>query len=99
MASEAENEDSARPKSRSTLERENEYLAGEIAKLESEMQKRLPSEAEMAYIRERIRSDENAAWLWQQIRKHAPWVVTLGSLVGTAIIWLVTHTINIGPKP
>jgi hypothetical protein len=46
-----------------------------------------------------MRADENAAWLWTQIRRHAPWVVMVGSLVGSLIVWLLTHTINIEGKP
>ena len=81
------------------LARENSYLAGEISKLEDEIATRLPSSEELAYIRTRMRADENAAWLWTQIRRHAPWVVMVGSLVGSLIVWLLTHTINIEGKP
>jgi hypothetical protein len=81
------------------LARENNYLAGELTRLEETVKHQMLTEYEVAYIRDRMRADENAAWLWQQIRRHAPWVITIGSLIGTAIVWLVTHSINIGPKP
>lgn len=81
------------------LTRENTYLAGELAKVEEQLATRLPSEREMQYLRERMRYDDNAAWAWQQIRKHLPWVVAVASLIGSLIVWLFTHDIKIGPRP
>lgn len=75
--------------------RENDALAEAIAELQANA---LTAE-EHAYIRNRKEADDNAVWLLQLIRKHAPWVVVLCSMVGTGVYWLATHTIQIsGPK-
>ena len=77
------------------LERENDHLANALAALEA----RMPTDEEVAYLRNRREQDERSAWVWQTIRQHAPWVIGMGSAIATAIYWLLTHTISIGSKP
>lgn len=76
--------------------RENDVLASAIADLQTNA---LTAE-EHAYLRRKIAADENAAWLWRTIRTHAPWVTVACTMAGSALYWLLTHTIQIGgPKP
>ena len=74
------------------LQTENDTLMEQIAGLSE----RLPTNAEMAYLRERKAADENAAWLWRTIKTHAPWVSVVASMIGTALWWLSAHVITIG---
>ena len=76
------------------LQAENDYLAAQIAKLEAAA---LTPE-ELTYLRKRKEQDERAAWAWQVIRTHAPWLLAIGSALGSAAYWFLTHTISIGPK-
>jgi hypothetical protein len=73
------------------LQRENDGLANMIASLEA----RMPTEEDMAYLRNRREQDERSAWVWQVIRQHAPWVIGIGSAIGTVVYWFLTHTITI----
>jgi hypothetical protein len=76
--------------------RENDALAAAIA----ELQANALTPDEHAYLLRKKHADDNAAWLWQTIRTNAPWVTVLCSLVGSALYWLITHSIQIGPpKP
>ena len=76
--------------------RENDVLAGAIAELQANS---LTSEGP-AYLRRKKEADDNAAWLWQTIRTNAPWATVVCSLVGSALYWVLTHTIQIGgPRP
>ena len=73
--------------------RENDVLAAAIAALQANA---LTNE-EHAYLQRRKHADDNAAWLWQTIRTHAPWATVVCTMIGSALYWLVTHTIQIGP--
>lgn len=77
------------------LQRENDGLANMIASLEA----RMPTEEDMAYLRNRRELDERSAWVWQVIRQHAPWLLAIGSAFGTAIYWFLTHTVTIKGTP
>lgn len=71
-----------------------DYLAAELTRLEA----KLPTDEELAYLRNRKEADEHAMWLVKQIRAHAPWVmVVLGSL-GSATYFLMTNAVSITPK-
>lgn len=72
--------------------RENDALAAAIA----ELQAHALSPEEHAYLRNKKAADDNAAWLFQMVRRHAPWVVVLCSMFGSAVYWVATHTIQIG---
>lgn len=74
------------------LQTENDALANQIESLEN----RVPTAAEIAYLRERKAADENAAWLWRMIKAHAPWVSVVASMAATALWWLSTHIITVG---
>ena len=76
------------------LQSENDYLAGVIADLE----KRLPTDEELAYLRNRKMQDEHANWTIKLIKANAPWVLTIIGAVGSMIYWLLTHNISIGDK-
>ena len=75
--------------------RENDMLASAIA----ELQANALTPEEHAYLRRKKDADDNAAWLWQMIRSNAPWVTVVCTMAGSALYWLLTHTIQIGgPK-
>jgi len=76
------------------LRAENDYLAAQLAKLEAAM----PTPEELAYLRRRKEQDERAAWALQVIRSNAPWLIGIGTAIGSAVYWFLTHTISIGPK-
>jgi hypothetical protein len=71
----------------------NEDMAAEILSL----RRRVPTDEEMAYIRNRKEADERAAWAWQMLRTYVPWVTSIGAALGTAAYWLVTHFSWKGP--
>ena len=77
------------------VQAENDSLVSMVAALE----KRLPTDEELAYLRNRKAADDNAAWLWKTIKAHAPWAVVVCSALTSAIYWLATHTITIAPGP
>ena len=77
------------------LQRENDHLASALAALEA----RMPTDEEVAYLRNRREQDERSAWVWQVIRQHAPWVLGIGSALGTVLYWFLTHTITIKGQP
>lgn len=74
-----------------SLQAENDYLAGVIAELE----KRLPTDEELAYLRNRKEQDDHAAWVVKTLRANAPWLIALLSMAGTAVYWMLTHTVTI----
>jgi hypothetical protein len=83
------------------LRRENEYMAREMGDMHreiAELLKRVPTPEEMEYLRERKAADDNARWLWRTIKAHAPWLVIVFSMFGSAFYWIATHTITIGSK-
>jgi hypothetical protein len=65
----------------------NEDMAQEILAL----RRRIPTDEEMAYLRNRKEADERAAWAWRMLRTYVPWVASIGTALGTAAYWLVTH--------
>lgn len=71
--------------------RENDYLAQVVTDLEQ----RVPTSEEMAYLRNRMEMDEHAAWVVKVLRANAGWVFVLLGLVGSAIYWAFTHSISI----
>lgn len=71
-----------------------EYLLREIERLRDE----LPTADEMAYLRRRKLDDERAAWAWQQVRRHAPWVAGLASAISGVVVYLATHSVTISGK-
>lgn len=77
------------------LQRENDHLANALASLEE----RMPTAEDMAYLRNRREQDERSAWVWQVIRQHAPWLLGVGSALGTVVYWFLTHTVSIGNRP
>lgn len=70
-----------------------------VAEIVAQMRAQLPTPEELQYLRDRKLADERAAWAWQQIRKHAPWVAVVASMVGTGVAYLLTHSIHISGKP
>jgi hypothetical protein len=55
--------------------------------------------ADLAYAHRKRLEDEHAAWAWQQIKRHAPWVGTLAALIASVVGYLATHSFNISSKP
>lgn len=76
------------------LQAENDYLASVIAGLE----KRLPTDEELAYLRNRKEQDDHAAWVVKVIKANAPWLMALLSMAGTLTYWLLTHSVSIKDK-
>lgn len=84
------------------MRRENEFMAHEIGEMHkelAELRKALPTPEEVAFLREKKRADENAAWMWRMVKTHAPWVTVVASMIGSGVYWVLTHTITIGSKP
>ena len=84
------------------MRRENEFMAHEIGEMHkelAELRKALPTPEEVAFLREKKRADENAAWMWRMVKTHAPWVTVVASMIGSGVYWALTHTITIGSKP
>jgi hypothetical protein len=79
----------------SRLQRENDHLATALAKLEE----RMPSDEEVAYLRNAKEAAERSAWVVKLIRSNAPWLFVLLSAIGSGLYWLATHTISIDTKP
>lgn len=71
----------------------NEDMAQEILAL----RRRVPTDEEMAYLRNRKEADERAAWAWRMLRTYVPWVTSIGAALGTAAYWFVTHFSWKGP--
>lgn len=83
------------------MRRENEFMAHEIGEMHkelAELRKALPTPEEVAFLREKKRADENAAWMWRMVKTHAPWVTVVASMIGSGVYWVLTHTITIGSK-
>lgn len=74
---------------------EKDALAAALASLEE----RVPTSEDLAYLRNRREQDERASWAWHVIRKHAPWIAGLTTALGSGLYWLLTHNVNITPKP
>ena len=54
---------------------------------------------EIQWVRLKMREEMYLSWAWARVRKYAPWVVTVGTVLSTAVAWLLTHSINISQKP
>ena len=76
------------------MRRENEFLMMQI----EELKRRIPSDDELAWMRATRREQENAAWAWQQIRKHAPWVLAVATTIGAGLAYLAGHNVHVMPK-
>lgn len=72
-----------------------EYLAVEMSRLEA----RLPTAEEAEYLRRRKLEDDRASWAWHTIKTHAPWISAVIAMLGGVAYWVLTHTINVSPKP
>lgn len=81
--------------SMTALHQENVDLAAEVAALKA----RLPTDEELAYLRNAKLERERSAWAWQQIRLYAPWVVAVTSAVSSAAYWIATHISIKGSGP
>jgi hypothetical protein len=62
-----------------------------IAEQLDDIKKRLLSDDELKYLRERMEQDARASWLWKQIRTWLPWVATTISVIGSGIYWIATN--------
>lgn len=78
-----------------SLLKQIDYLAGELARVEA----RMPSADELEYLRQTKLDSDRASWAWQVIKRHAPWVAAVGAMCGSVAWWILTHTVNISPKP
>ena len=52
---------------------------------------------DIAFLHRKRLEDDRAAWVWQIVRTHAPWVMVIASMIGSGVYWVLTHTISIGP--
>jgi hypothetical protein len=77
------------------LEKQIDFLAGEVTRLMAAM----PTPEEMAFLRDRKLEAERAQWLWRTVKTHAPLVASILTAVGVSVVWLLTHNIDIRPKP
>ena len=53
-----------------SLREQNRFMAGRIAELET----RLPSEEEARRLRDLIKADDRATWLWSTMKVWAAWI-------------------------
>jgi hypothetical protein len=77
------------------LRAENDYLAGELARLEANTL--TPEEA--AWVRNRKMEADNQAWAWKRVKQRFPAVALIVSIISGAVGWLLTHSVNITTKP
>ncbi len=70
----------------------------ELAKMLSALEERIPTEQELAWLRERRIEAERVEWLRAQIKRHAPWVLTVSGIVGGVVAWLVNHSVHVTSK-
>jgi hypothetical protein len=62
-----------------------------LAEQLDDIKKRLLSDDELKYLRERMELDARASWAWKQIRTWLPWLATCLSVIGSAIWWIVNN--------
>lgn len=77
------------------LRKENDFLAAAVAAMEA----RLPSAEDVAWLHNKRVESERALWAWQQIKRYAPGVGIVASLIGAALTYLANNVITIGHKP
>jgi hypothetical protein len=71
-----------------------EYLALQMEQLE----KRLPTPEQAAWLAQRTKDAENLRWLKGQIRAHAPWLLPVFGVLGAMFVWFSSNVISIVPK-
>lgn len=54
---------------------------------------------EVIYVRDSKIANDHATWAWQKIRTHMRIVSIIGTALGVAAWWILTHTITIGKPP
>jgi hypothetical protein len=76
-------------------EKQIEYLASELSRIE----KLLPTQEELEYLKGRTKDAQNFQWLRDKIRTFAPWMIPIAGAIGAAFVWFASNTINIVGKP
>lgn len=76
------------------LQHENDSLMALIASLEA----RMPTDEEVAYLRNRKLADERASWAWQWLRANVPIISAVCGAFAAAIYWIATHFAWSPPK-
>ena len=76
------------------MQRENDSLTDQIASLEA----RMPTDEELAYLRNRKLADERASWAWQWLRANVPIISAVCGAAGAATYWIATHFAWSPPK-
>ena len=61
----------------------------------AEMESRMPTAEELAYIRNRMVQDQHAAWLVKWLRANAPWVLAIVSAAAAGLWFLLTHKVTV----
>lgn len=75
-------------------ERQIEYLMRHIERLERQM----PSEEDMAYLRRKKQEDEHVTYLWALTKRHAPWVAAVAAMLSWAVTYILTHNFHVSSK-
>jgi hypothetical protein len=82
------------PSGKPITERQLDYLVDQLALLE----KHIPSDEDLAYLKRKREEDEHATYVVQMIKKHFPWIAIVGSAIASGVYYLLTHTITISNK-
>ena len=72
-----------------------EKLSIAVEQALAEMESRMPTAEELAYIRNRMVQDQHAAWLIRWLRANAPWVLAIVSALGVGLWFLLTHKVTV----
>lgn len=74
------------------LQQENDYLCKRVEQLED----RMPTDDELAYLRARKVQDEWASKTIKWLKDYTPWVFSILSALGALTYWAMTN-LHIGP--
>lgn len=85
-------------KTADAISESGEVLLAEVESMLDALRKQMPTAEELQWLKERKLDDERAAWLWQQIRKHAPWVGVVAAMIGGGLAWLVNNSVHVTSK-
>ncbi len=79
-------------------EKQAEYLLGVIDRLEKHIAEHTLSEDDLAYLKRKRQEDEHFAYLWQMVKRHAPWVATVCAFLSWAVTYVLTHNFHVSNK-
>lgn len=75
-----------------------EHVLAEVEEMLAELRAQMPTAAELKWLQDRKLQDERAAWLWQKLRAHVPWVFVVATLIGAGLAYLAQHSVHVTSK-